>query len=105
MLIIRMSMATDYSPAAGSGLFASTKTHGQEGADRNGYPLPVKVTIGREKQGTPIAPSAVGALALDSKDFAIVCLGIALLFTTLAVVSLAARRQPCDCPVERDRRG
>jgi hypothetical protein len=48
--------------------------------------IPVKLTLGREKQ-----PQA-STLTLDSKDFAIFCLGIALLFTTLAVVSLTAQR-------------
>jgi hypothetical protein len=54
--------------------------------------IPIKLTIGREKQVAPVAPSVPGTLVLDSKDFAIFCLGIALPFTTLAVISLAAQR-------------
>ena len=48
--------------------------------------FPIKLSFGREKQPTN------GAITLDGKDVAILCLGVALLFTTLAVVSLAAQR-------------
>lgn len=50
--------------------------------------IPVKLTLGREKQPQPPAST----LMFDSKDFAIICLAIALLFATLSVVSMAAQR-------------
>jgi hypothetical protein len=61
--------------------------------------IAVKLTLGREKQ-----PQA-STLTLDSKDFAIFCLGIALLFTTLAVVSLTAQRQAVELLTLPTRRG
>jgi len=48
--------------------------------------FPIKLAFGREKLPTN------GAITLDGKDVAILCLGVALVFTTLAVVSLAAQR-------------
>jgi hypothetical protein len=53
--------------------------------------LPVRVTLGRDKQELA-PPQAANLLMLDGKNVAIVCLGTALLFTTLAVVALATER-------------
>lgn len=49
--------------------------------------------IKREKAPTPVAvtpSSSALALNFDSKDMAIFCLGVALVFSTLAVISLTA---------------
>ncbi len=53
--------------------------------------LPVKLTLGRDNQRLA-SPQEANLLTLDGKDVAILCLGMALLFTTLAVVSLASER-------------
>ena len=53
--------------------------------------LPVKLTLGRDKQQLA-TPREANLLTVDGKDVAILCLGMALLFTTLAVVSLASER-------------
>ena len=53
--------------------------------------VPVKLTLGRDKQQLA-SPQDANLLTLDSKDVAILCLGMALLCTTLAVVSLASER-------------
>jgi hypothetical protein len=53
--------------------------------------VPVKLTLGRDKQQLA-SPEAANLLPLDGKDTAILCLGMALLCTTLAVVSLASER-------------
>jgi hypothetical protein len=53
--------------------------------------IPVKLTLGRDRQQLA-TPQEANLLTLDGKDIAILCLGIALLFTTLAVVSLASER-------------
>jgi len=53
--------------------------------------LPVRLTLGRERE--QLVPSqAANLLMLDGKDVAILCLGTALLFTTLAVFALATER-------------
>ena len=54
--------------------------------------VPVKLTLGRDKQQLAASPQEANLLTLDSKDVAILCLGMALLCTTLAVVSLASER-------------
>jgi hypothetical protein len=46
----------------------------------------INASLGRERR------AATNMLAFDSKDLAIFCLGMALLFMSLAVVSLAAHR-------------
>ncbi len=53
--------------------------------------VPVKLTLGRDKQQLATRREA-NLLTVDGKDVAILCLGMALLFTTLAVVSLASER-------------
>ena len=46
----------------------------------------------KEKAPAAVVPSS-SALAFDSKDFAILCLGFAIVFTTLALLSVAATRR------------
>ncbi len=48
--------------------------------------FPITLKIGRDKRPETYA------ITLDGKDVAIVCLGVALVFMGLAVVSLAAQR-------------
>ena len=51
------------------------------------FPLvPIKLTLGRDKHPLP------NGINLDGKDAAILCLGIALIFTTLALVSISVQR-------------
>jgi hypothetical protein len=50
------------------------------------FPVPISLTLGRAKQREQ------EALTVESKDFAICCLGLALLFATLAILSLAVQR-------------
>jgi hypothetical protein len=51
--------------------------------------IPVKLTLGRnqESTGEMLVPANK-----DNKEVAIVCLGSALLFATLAVIALASER-------------
>ncbi len=53
--------------------------------------VPVRLTLGRDKQQLA-SPHEANLLTLDGKDVAILCLSTALLFTTLAVVSLTSER-------------
>ena len=55
------------------------------------FPIVPQLTLGRDKQQLA-GPQEANLLTLDSKDVAILCLGMALLCTTLAVVSLASER-------------
>lgn len=52
--------------------------------------LPIKVSFGRNTQLATL--DATDVLAGDKKETAIVCLSAALLFTALAVISLARER-------------
>lgn len=48
----------------------------------------------KEKAPAAVVPSSSAlAATFDSKDFAILCLGIALVFTTMALLSMAAARR------------
>jgi len=56
------------------------------------FPIaPIRLTLGRDRQELA-PPQAANLLMLDGKDVAILCLSMALLFTTFAVVSLASER-------------
>ena len=57
--------------------------------------FPISIAFGRSKSPAATLQPAVSGqnlVGLDKKDVAIVCLGIALVFTSLAVLSLAAQR-------------
>jgi len=58
---------------------------------------PIISAVKKEKAPVAIVPSssALAVNSFDSEDFAIICLclGIALVFSTLAVLSLAATRR------------
>jgi hypothetical protein len=50
--------------------------------------LPVKVTLGKEKEVASPAAAATTP-AFDSRDLAIVCMGVAVVFVAVAVVLVA----------------
>lgn len=52
--------------------------------------LPVKVTVSKEKEVASRAPTAASAFsAFDTRDLAIMCMGVALVFSACAVLALA----------------
>ena len=51
--------------------------------------IPLTISLGRAKDREP---SKVSTSGLDSKDFAILCLSLSLLFAAMALVFVAARR-------------
>ncbi len=54
--------------------------------------VPVKLILGREKEKDSVAAPTSSTLVFDGRDAAIFCMGIALIFSVLAVTFLAARR-------------